>query len=64
MALYALCLAQVRTKLNTTIKFTPTKLYLREASTVPLNHKQLDPLLGTRGLEAQCIKDVLSEVRQ
>ena len=31
---------------------------------VPLNHKNLDPLLDQRGLEAQCIKDFLSGVKR
>ena len=39
-------------------------LCLRAASTVSLNYKQLYPTLDTRGLESQCIKDVLSEVKR
>ena len=50
--------------LSTTTKSTTTKRYLKAASSVPLNHKQLDPLLDTRGLEFQYIKDILPEVKQ
>ena len=37
------------------------KRYLKAASSVTLNYKQLDLFLETRGLEAQCIKYFLSE---
>ena len=30
----------------------------------PLNDKQLDPLLDDRGLEAHCIKNLLSEIKR
>ena len=64
MALYALHLEEGSTILSTTINSTTIKLYLKVASSVPLNHKYLDPLLETRGIEAQCIKDFLSEVKR
>ena len=60
MALHALCLEQVSTMLSTAMKFTTAKHYLGVASSVPLNHEEIDPQLDTSGLEAQCIKDVLS----
>ena len=50
--------------LSTTIKSTTIKLYLKAASSVSLHHKKLDPLLDTCFLEAQCIKDVLTEVKR
>ena len=63
MALYALNLAPVSTTLSTNIKSTTIKRYIRAASSATLNHEQLDPWLDTIGLEEQCIKDVLSEVK-
>ena len=45
------------------MKSTTTKPYLKDAPSVPLNHKHVDPLLDTRGLESQCSKDFLSEVK-
>ena len=63
MALYALQIAQGSTMLSATINHTTTNFCLKEASSVSLRHKLLDPLLDTRGLEAQCIKEVLSEVK-
>ena len=64
MTLYSLQLAQGRTILSTTIKSTTVKRYLRVASFIPLNHEQMCLLLGTRGLEAQCIKYFLSEFKR
>ena len=63
MALYALHLAQVRTIVSSTINFTTIKRYLKAASYVPLKFKQIAPLLNTRDLEAQCMKDVFYEVK-
>ena len=64
MTLYSLQLAQGRTILSTTIKSTTVKRYLRAASFIPLNHEQMCLLLDTRGPEAQCIKDFLSEFKR
>ena len=63
MALYALQIAQGSTMLSATINHTTTNFCLKEASSVSLRHKLLDPLLDTRGLEAQYIKEVISEVK-
>ena len=46
------------------MKFTTMKFYLRVDSSAPLHHKQLDPILDTHSLEAQCIKDFFSEVKR
>ena len=64
MALWALYPAQGSTIFNTNIKSTTIKRYIKAASSVTLNHKQLCLLLDTRSLEEQCIKDVLSEVKR
>ena len=63
MDLHALYLVQVSTMLSSTMKSTAIKYYLNAASSISLESKQLDLLLDMRGLEAQCIKDVLSEVK-
>ena len=49
---------------STTIKSGTIKCYLRASSSILLNHKQIDPLLDTRGVKAHCIKDVFSEVKR
>ena len=64
MALCALYLAQFSAMLSTTMKSTAMKRHLRVASSVPLSYTNPDHLLDTHGLEAQCIKDVLSEVKR
>ena len=64
MALCALHLAQGSTILSSIIKSTTIKYHLKSVSSIPLKFKQIDPLLEKRGLEAQCIKEVLSEVKQ
>ena len=51
IALCYLCLAQCSTMLSTTIKYDIMKRYTNAASFITLNHKELDTLLGTRGLE-------------
>ena len=64
MAFCALCLAQGSTTISTISKFTTTKHYLKVESSIFLRHKMLDPLLYTCDLEAQFIKEVLSEVKR
>ena len=63
MALCALHVAQSSNMLSVTIKYTTTTLYLKMASSFPLNNKHIGPLLDMRVLEVQHIKDVLSEVK-
>ena len=63
MSLCALCLAQGSAIISTTTYSTTVKHCLKEVSSAPLNHKQLDPLLDMRGIEVYRIKDVLSEVK-
>ena len=50
--------------LSTTINHTTMKRYFRVDSSITLNDKQPDPLLDTRILESQCIKDILSEIKR
>ena len=64
MEFYVLRLAQGSTISSTITNSATAKCYIRAASSVPLNHKELDPLLVTRVLEFQCIKDVLSEFKR
>ena len=64
VVLCALHLEQGNTMLIATIKSTTIKRHLKAASSVSLHHKQLEWLLETRDLEAQCIKEVLSEVKR
>ena len=58
MELHELYLAQGSTTLNTTMNHATIKHYLKVASSISLRHKILDPLVETRGLEVQCIKEV------
>ena len=53
MMFYALHVAHDNTILSTTIKSDTIKHYLKAASSISLNHKQLDPRLDEYGLEAQ-----------
>ena len=64
MAPYTLCLAQGITILRTKINSITINRHLNAASSIPLHRKQLEPLLDTCGLKAQCIKDVLSDVKR
>ena len=60
MELCDLYLAQDSTMLSSTENSTTIKRCLKAASSILLKLKQLDPLLDTQGLDAQCIKEVLS----
>ena len=63
MALNILCLAQGSTILSITTNFFTAKRFLGVDSSIPLQYRQLDPLLDTRGLESQYIKGFFLEVK-
>ena len=64
MEFCTLHLAHGSTILSTSIKSDTITHYLKVISSAPLNHKQPDPLLDERGLEAQHIKNFLSEIKR
>ena len=64
MVIFALHLAHGSTMLSSTIKYTTIKRHLKASSSIPFTFKQLGLLLDTRGLDEQCIKEVLSEVNR
>ena len=64
MACYTLNPAQGSTMLCTAIKSGTIKRYLAALESITVNPKQLDPLLDDCGQDAECMKNVLSEVKR
>ena len=60
IALCTMHLTQGSTIFSTTIKSITVKRCIMVALSVSLNHENLDPLLETRELEAQCINNIIS----